>query len=154
MDLTSNFDPALFLDSTFTAPLIRRPPLAPQEYQSTISKVTIRPWKKKDDPTVGGLALDVVHEITVPVDQQQRIGAEKVMLTHGGFIDLTPDGKGLDNSPGKNRTSRYYREATDLNKPGDTFSYRMLIGKMVKVRVINEMFENEPVDKIDSVAKL
>lgn len=148
----SAFDPSVFLDATITAPTIRRPPLTPGVYNSIIADVKPRKWQSKDG-TKAGWVLDVIHEIEVPADQASRVGQTAIKLTNNGFLDLLPDGRGLDNAPGKNRLTRNYRDALDMNKPGDSFSFRMMIGRPCKVMVKNEVYQGDIVDNIDAVAK-
>ena len=68
------------------------------------------------------------------------------------FLDLTSSGT-IDNGPGKNRGLRNYREACDLNKPGDSFSARMMTGKIVKVKVTHEIWNEAPIERISGVAR-
>ena len=63
----------------------------------------------------------------------------EMTLTDRAFLDLTPQG-GIDNSKGKNRAQRAYRDATGTNKAGEPFAWRMLQGKVVKVRVAHEVY--------------
>ena len=75
------------------------------------------------------------------------------------MIDLTPGSVlvggqiqgSVDNSKGKNNAQRIYREATGLNKPGEAFSWRMMQGKVVKVKVKHEDYQGNIVEKIAGV---
>ena len=71
-------------------------------------------------------------------------------VTDRVFLDLTPQG-GLDNSKGKNRGQRTYREATGMNKPGETFAWRMLTGKIVKVKIAHELYNGNIVEKVAQI---
>ena len=66
------------------------------------------------------------------------------------FLDLTPQGT-LDNSKGKNRQQRVYREATGMNKPGEPFSWSMLQGRTVKVKLTHELYNGEIVERISNI---
>ena len=68
------------------------------------------------------------------------------------MLDITPNGA-LDNAPGRNGGLRRYREACDLNKPGDSFSARQMTGKVVKVKITHELYLDEPVERISGVTK-
>lgn len=73
-------------------------------------------------------------------------------ITDRAFIDLTPQNT-IDNSPGKNRRQRLYREALDLNKPGDVWSWRKAQGQVVKIKLEHEMYEGVPQERIAQVLK-
>ena len=71
-------------------------------------------------------------------------------LTDRAFLDLTPQG-GMDNSKGKNNQQRKYRDAAGLNKPGEAFAWRMLTGRVVKVKVAHELYLENIVEKVAQV---
>jgi len=72
------------------------------------------------------------------------------------MIDLTPGSVlvggqiqgSVDNSKGKNNAQRIYREATGMNKPGEPFSWAMMQGKPVKVRIKHEDYQGNTVEKV------
>ena len=68
------------------------------------------------------------------------------------MLDITPNGT-IDNGPGKNSGMRRYREATDLNKPGDVFSAKLMEGKVIKVRIGHEEYQGELLDRVTGVSK-
>lgn len=160
METTSAFDPAAFLDATTTEAATRRPPLpienpasADNLYTAIIGEPKIRAWTGKVDPSKSGFACDIPISIEVPAELQEKLKLQpQVILTGGGFIDTTPQGA-MDWAPGKNRVMRQYRDATGLNVPGQPFNMRMLQGKVVKVRVSQEMYEGDMLDKIAGVFK-
>jgi hypothetical protein len=41
-----------------------------------------------------------------------------------------------------------------MNKPGETFAIRQMIGRQIRVKVKNEIYQGEPQDSIDAVAKV
>lgn len=157
--MNSAFDPTSYLDATISEPSVRRPPLpAGRELVGIVQEVKPRSWQAKEDPTRGGIAVDIPVKIDLSAypDLQQIIGATEVTLTDGLILDLTPNGA-IDNSPGKNNKLRRWREALDMNKPGDTFSFRLMQGRMVKVkighRIDNRVSPPETYDQIDGVVK-
>lgn len=153
----SVFDPSAFLDATTTEAATRRPPLpAGAEFIGTVGEPKPRTWQGKKDPSQSGIALDVPVEIDLsayPDVQTQLGGVEKVTLIGGIMLDMTPDKKSIDFSPGKNGTLRRWREALNMNLPGEAFSFRMMQGRLIRVKVKHEPYEGELYDKIDSVAR-
>ena len=157
----ANFDPQKFLDATVDQPSIRRPPLPTENpaspdglYMAVIGEPKARPWTGRQDPTKSGVAMDIPLLIDVPgqLQDQYKIQAQ-VQLTDSILLDLTPEGQ-MDNAPGKNRKLRIYRDATNLNKPGDVFSFRKLQGQPVKVRITHEQYEGDTLDKVATVLKV
>ena len=151
--MSNVFDPQLYLDATIEQPTVKRPAAkAGVPFLSMIKDVKARPWQKKDDPSVSGMALDVVHEITLTGDVAKEVGQEKITLTDGFIIDLT-DGGTLDNSPGKNRRVRQYRDALDMNKPGDTWSPRRMVGRSLLTVLDHELYLGDIQERIGALAK-
>jgi|SRR5271169_4401344 len=151
----SNFDLEKFLDATITEPTVKRPPIpAGTDLVGTIGEVKSRAWQGKKDPTQSGIAMDVPIEIdlTSHPDIQKKVGADRVLLTDGIMLDLT-DGGAIDNAPGKNGKLRRYREALNMNKPGDVFSFRNMQGRQIRVKIKHETYEGDVYDKVDSVAR-
>lgn len=154
----SQFDPQLYLDAAIAEPSIKRPPLpAGAEFVGTIKEPKPREWKGRKDPTQSGVVIDVPIEIDLSTNS---VGADyiaqgilKVTLTDGVMLEMTPN-KMIDNGPGKNRRMRQYREALDLNKPGDSFNWRMCQERQIRVKIKHEAYEGEMYDKIDSVARV
>lgn len=121
----SQFDPEAFLQSTMSEPLTKRPPINPGSYSAVIGEPKAKQWSKQDDATgevKSGVVLNVPLTIDLPADEAARIGQPKVTITGSVFLDMKDDGS-LDTAPGKNRDLRMYREALNLNNPGDKFSY-------------------------------
>lgn len=147
----SQFDPQQFLDATMTEPLTKRPPINPGSYSAVIGEPKMRQWTSRDG-TKSGVALDVPLEISLPADEATRVGQPSVIVTDSVMLDMT-EGGGLDTAPGKNRKLRNYREAVNLNNPGDKFSFRMLQGRSVKVAVKHDAVEGEVYERVGAVAK-
>ncbi len=149
----STFDPSAFLDATITEPSTKRSPLpAGMDFVGVIGEVKARTWQGKNDPTKSGVVMDVPVEIDLSAYPGVNIGATKVTLTDGIMLDVTDSGM-IDNSPGKNGKLRRYREALNMNKAGDAFSFRAMQGRTIKVKISHRTYEGEIFDQIDSVAK-
>ena len=151
----SNFDPSAFLDATTTEANVKRSPIpAGTDVIAVIGEPKARTWTGKTDPTKSGIVVDVPLEIdlTAYPELAAFVGLPKVTLTDGLMLDTTESG-GIDNSPGKNGKLRRYREALGLNEPGQPFSFRMMQGRMIKVKIKHRTYEGEIYDEVDSVAK-
>lgn len=161
----SNFDPALFLDAQTTEVNTRRPPLPVMNpaspdgfYTAIIGDITtdFGIIEKGDRAGQPWLSMVVPLKVQVPQQVQDALGLKletgSITLTDRVFIDLTP-AKTVDNSTGKNRRQRNYRDALDLNKPGDTFSWRMAVGKPIKVKVDQEVYNNEIQERVGALLK-
>ena len=151
----SQFDPATFIDATITEPTTRRPPLpAGREYIAVVGEPKPREWQGKKDPTKSGIAVDVPLEIdlTAYPDVQEKIGVPRVVVQDSIMLDTTPTGM-IDNAPGKNGKMRRYRDALDLNKPGDQFSFRAMQGRQLRVRIKHREHEGDLFEEVEAVAK-
>lgn len=150
----SKFDSTNFLDATITETLTKRSPVPVGDYTATITEVTSRAWQGKKDPTQSGIAVDVLIaiDLTAYPDVQKLVGIDKVTLKDGIMLDITEGGM-IDTSPGKNGKLRRYREALDMNKAGDSFSFRAMPGRLIKVKVKHEIYEGDTYDRVDGVAK-
>lgn len=157
--MSSVFDPSVFLDAQQSEANEKRavipadnPASADGLYIAQIGEIktasgiigkgerTGQPWAQMIVP----LKLQLPPEV-------QALGLpSEFQLTDRPMLDLTIQGS-LDNSKGKNNAQRRYREATGLNKPGEVFSWRMLQGKVVKVKLVHELFEGNIVEKIGQV---
>lgn len=76
---------------------------------------------------------------------------DKVLLSHGVMLDLTPSG-GIDMGKGKNLGLGRLRDACDLNSPGQPFSPTMIVGKRVKVAVKHVPGYRDPTTLVAEVA--
>lgn len=156
----SLFDPNAFLDATIDTPTVRRPPLPIENpaspdgtYMAVCGEPKARTWESKKDPGKSGVAMDMPLTIDVPAQLQESMQLPpQVLLTDGIMLDLTPQGT-IDTAPGKNRKLRVYREAADMNKPGDVFSFRKFSGRVFKVKITHEVYEGDILDKIGTVLK-
>lgn len=162
MNTSSAFDPAAFLDAQVSEVNERRNPLPPENpadsnglYTAVIGEITAASGTigKGDRTGQPWISMVIPLRLEIPKQLQDSLGySDSFTLTDRAFLDLTPQG-GLDNGPGKNRQQKNYREACDLNKPGDTFSWRMLTGKVVKVKVAHEMYEGQVQERVANVLK-
>lgn len=151
--MSSNFDPASFLDATISEPTTKRNPLpAGQDFVGTIGEPKSRTWQGKKDPTQSGVVIDVPIEVDMSAYPNVKVGATKVTLVDGIMLNLTDDGA-IDNSPGKNGKLRRYREALGMNEAGTPFSFRAIQGRQIRVKIKHEVYEGETYDRVDSVAK-
>lgn len=151
----SNFDPAAFLDTTYTESNTKRNPIpSGTDIVGVIGEPKARVWQGKADPTKSGTVVDVPIEIDLSSypDLQTKVGVPKVTLVDGIMLDQTEGGM-LDFSPGKNSKLRRYREALGLNKSGEAFSFRMMQGRTIRVKVSHRTYEGDIFDQVDSVAK-
>ena len=157
--MSSAFDPQTFLDAQTSEVNEKRPTIPADNpddpngcYTAMIGEIktdsgTISKGDNAGKPWISmiiSLRLQLsaaVQAIGLPADFQ---------LTDRVFLDLTAEGS-LDNSKGKNRGQRTYREATGMNTPGQTFSWRMLQGKVVKVKIAHEMYNGNIVEKVSAI---
>lgn len=147
----STFDPQSFLDATMDEPLTKRPPINPGSYSAVIGEPKTRAWQSKDG-SKSGIALDVPLEISLDANEATRVGQPTVVISDSVMLDLTENGA-LETAPGKNRKLRNYREALNLNNPGDKFSFRMLQGRPIKVAVKHDAVDGEVYERVGAVAR-
>jgi len=147
------FNPDQFLDTTIdnsndTSTI----PVPVGEYTGIVDKVAARQWTKKDDPSVGGIALDILW-IVDSTDVCQLLGREKVTCKQGIMLDLTESG-GIDMGKGRNIGLGRLREALDLNTPGKPFSFNMLPGQVAKINITHRISGEDIFAEVKSVSKL
>lgn len=141
------FDAEQFLNLTIDSPFIDRIPLPTGEYTAMIGTIKPRTWTNKDG-TKSGVALDIPLVVDVPAEAQQTCGfGPTTQMTDSAMLDLVESG-GFDFGPGKNRVLKDYREATDLNRPGEKFGLTMLQGKVIRIKVTHDLYEGRPREKI------
>lgn len=149
MNAPSQFDPSVFLDATTTEVNEKRPPIPTENPDDANGLYTAVIGEIKTDSGVIGkgdntgkpwVSMIIPLRIQVPAAIQALGLPAELTLTDRAFLDLTPQG-GLDNSKGKNRRQKDYRDATGTNVAGQAFAWRMLQGKVVKVKVTHEMYE-------------
>lgn len=155
----SAFDPNVFLDAQQTEVNEKRPPLPTENpedenglYLAVIGEI------KADSGTIGKgervgqpwVSMVIPLRVQVPAAVQALGLPPELTLIDRAFLDLTPNGS-IDNSKGKNRQQRAYRDATGTNVPGEAFAWRMLQGRTVKVKIAHEMYEGAIQEKVAMV---
>ena len=161
----SQFDPNLFLDAQVSEVNVKRPPLPSENpasadgtYIAVIGEVKMDSGSISKGERVGQpwLSAIVPLQLEVPQQVQDQLGLKldkgTITLTDRAMIDLTPQNT-IDNSPGRNRRQRQYRDALDLNKPGDVWSWRKASGQVVKVKVEHELYNNEIQERIGAILR-
>lgn len=147
------FDPQQFLDMPIEgANDTVNTPVPVGDYPAAVEKVDVRQWRKRDDPTSCGLALDLLWSIESDT-VKQLLGRNKVLCKQGIMLDLTESG-GLDIGKGKNIGLGRLREAVGLNTSGQPFSFSMLLGHMALVNIKHRVDGENIFAEVKSVAKL
>lgn len=162
----SIFDAQALLSATIDTPMTKRNLLpAGQDYIGEIGEPKMRPWSKKDDPSIKGVACDVTIEVKpeeLTPAQKEQLGSfdGKLIFRDSIMIDLVDAGNGtavIDTAAGKNGKLRMYREALDMNKPGDAFSFLAMQGRRIRFKLkhqVNPDFNNgEPTEQVAAIAK-
>jgi hypothetical protein len=157
------FDPAAFLDLPVEAPLEKRPPLPVGDYTATIKDVVARQWASKtktnqDGSFRSGIAYDVTFTVEVPEAVAAVVGLSitTLELRDGIMLELTDNGS-IDTSPGKNRGLRNYREALDMNKAGEPFRARDMIGRLIRIKIAHEEYpqgSGQLTERVGGVARI
>ena len=136
----SVFDPKTFGQMTFTEQNSTESiPIPAGEWLFEITKSEITAWRKKDDPTVGGLKNVLFLETTDPA-VVEATGRPKNTVRFEIMLDLTPEG-GLDFGKGMNSKLGKAREACHLNNKGQPFAFDMFIGHQVKGLISHSEWE-------------
>lgn len=151
--MSSVFDPQAFMNSQVQgANDTQFKPCPAGEYPAVIDSATPRQWTSKKDPSKSGVAVDVAWSIDSGAVLSE-LGRDKVVVTQGVMLDLTPAG-GLDIGTGKNINLGRLREAIGLNDASQPFAFNMLVGKVARVKVEHEVYNNAPFAKVTAVARL
>lgn len=157
--MVSAFDPNAFLDAQINEVNEKRPPLPTENpedpnglYTALIGEITTASGEigKGDRAGQPWISMVVPLQIQVPPAVQALGLPPMLTITDRAFLDLTPQG-GLDNGKGKNRQQKAYRDATGMNVPGQTFAWRMLQGKVVKVKINHELYNEAIQERIGAV---
>ena len=148
----SNFDPTTFLSATIDQPFEKRPPLPEGDYIGVIGKPEARANQGRKDPSKTYIFLDVPIAVEVPADMQSSLSLPPTITVRDSqILDVTASGT-LDLAPGRNTGLRRYREALDLNKPGDAFSIAALEGRPIRVRVKHELYNESIQERVGGIA--
>lgn len=155
----SVFDPQTFLDAPQTEVNERRPPIPTENpddsnglYTAIIGEISTQSGtiSKGDRTGQTWISMIIPLRIQVPTAVQALGLPPELQITDRAFLDLTSQGS-IDNSKGKNRQQKAYRDATGMNKAGETFAWRMLSGKMVKVKIAHELYNEAIQERIAAV---
>lgn len=152
----SAFDPAMFLDAQVNEANEKRPPIPTENpddesgcYLAVIGEI------KTDTGTIGKgdrvgqpwVSMLIPLRLQIPSSVQGLGIPPELTITDRAFLDLTPQG-GLDNSKGKNRRQKDYRDATGTNVAGVPWAWRQLQGKMVKVKISHELYNDQIQERV------
>ena len=91
-------------------------------------------------------------QVPPSVKEELKLNSDTIQLTDSIMLDQNENGT-LDFSPGKNGYLRKYREALGQNVPGEKWSARRMSGQPILVKVKHDVYQGEPVERIDGVAK-
>jgi len=150
--MTGTFDPDTFLQQTTDgANSTTYVPCPEGEYTGVITKVEARPWQGKKDPSKSGVSLTLTWDIDSP-DVREELQRDSVTVRQDIMLDLLPSG-GIDTGKGKNVTLGRTRDAVGLNGDGP-FNFRMFEGKVAKVKVVHEIYNEAPQAKVSAVSRL
>ena len=151
------FDPNEFLngqvegsnDTKFTNPPDN---MSGDPYTGIASKVEIRQWQGKADPSKSGLALDIQWEIQ---DESVKTfcGRATVNVKQGLMLDITDSGQ-LDMGKGRTIALGKLREALGMNTPGQPFSFSMIQGRIAGLFVGHRDNEKDPESPFAEVRKV
>lgn len=149
------FDANEFLNQSTDAALDTKVIPCPVGEYMAISHVdakSVRQWTKRDDPSVSGIALDIMWEL-----QDESVKAacqrDKVTVKQGIMLDINEAGN-IDWSKGKNIALGKVREVLGLNTPGQPFSIMMLDGRMAKVCVAHRIDGDDVFAKCEKILPL
>jgi len=152
-----SFDANDFLNATINdsndTKLIAPPEnMSGEGYMILAEKVDVQSWQKRDDPSKGGLRLDIQWEIQ-DEGVKSFCGRDKILCKQGIMLDLTDSGQ-LDMGKGKNIGLGKLREALGLNNPGQPFSFSMIQGRLAKGFVAHRVVGDAVYAEIKRVVKL
>lgn len=153
--MSSIFDPQTLLDTEITEVSEERPPLPVGDYRAVIGEVTAANWQSRDGLR-SGVKWNVPLTLEIPPEVAEEMGMSdmtELKLTDSIMLDLTPAGS-IDMTRGKNVRMRLYREALDMNKPGDSFSPRKMQGQVILVHVDHREHEGRIMENPTRVTRL
>ncbi len=127
-------------------------PVPAGEFLAVAESFKIDEWQGKKDPSQRGLKLIVKWNID-DANVKQAMGRDKVSCNQEIMLDMTESGM-LSFAKGDNVGLGRLREALGLNTPGAPFSFSMITGRLGKVRVEQEIYEEKIYARIKAVAKV
>ena len=157
--MSFDFDPNSFISQETTQVSERRPPVPAQDYVATITELKADRWQSKDKlDELGNLKSGPLFIFTLNVDLPEAVREQckikQLVLTDRVMLDVVPGGTALDYGVGKNNRLRLYRDAANLNKAGETFSPGQLVGKLIKVRVTHEVYQDTVQERVGAISKV
>lgn len=159
MNAPSQFDPNTFLDAQQTEANTKRPPLPTENPADTNGLYLAVIGEIKTDSGIIGkgdrtgqtwISMVIPLRLQLPAELQAGGLPPELTITDRAFLDLTPQGS-IDNAKGKNRSQRAYRDACGLNEPGVPFAWRMLQGRMVKVKIAHELYQEAIQERVAQI---
>lgn len=125
-------------------------PVPVGEYLAISEDVKCIPWAKKDG-SASGLKLQITWSIE---DEAVKALLErtKVTVRQDIMLDLTEQ-NGLDMGKGKNVGLGRLREALDINDQTIPFSFPMIVGRMGKLAIVHEPYNDSILAQVKGVAK-
>lgn len=156
---TSQFDPSVFLDAQVTEVNEKRPPLPTENpdhenglYLAVIGEITTSSGTigKGDNAGKPWVSMIIPLRLQIPPSVQGLGIPPELTLSDRAFLDLTAQGA-LDNSKGKNRRQKDYREATGTNVAGVPWAWRQLQGKTVRVKVQHELYNDAIQERVGAI---
>lgn len=145
------FDPNSFLSQKIEQELDTVIIPCPEgDYVGIISKLDVRTWTKKDDPTVTGVNLDILVKISNNENVLEECGVDEITVRGGIKLDIDDTGKSLAFGKGKNVSLGKVMEAAGLND-GDS-DINSLLNQPILVRVKHEVIEDVVYAKITRFA--
>jgi len=147
----TSFDPNTFLNQQFDESNDTKvTPCPVGEYLALAEKVDIKTWSSKDGSS-SGIKLEIVWDVQ-DENVKQLLGKDTVRVRQQQMLDTTDTGA-LDFGKGKNVGLGRIREALDLNKPGEPFSFGMIQGRMATVKVSHRASGEDIYDEVKAIAK-
>lgn len=156
---TSQFDPSVFLDAQVTEVNEKRPPIPTENpdhenglYLAVIGEITTSSGTigKGDNAGKPWVSMIIPLRLQIPPSVQGLGIPPELTLSDRAFLDLTAQGA-LDNSKGKNRRQKDYREATGTNVAGVPWAWRQLQGKTVRVKVQHELYNDAIQERVGAI---
>ena len=144
--MASVFNPDTFLNTEFTEDFsTARIPVPEGEYTAVIKEIKPRAAKDK-------AVLDVIYSIDDP-EVAAITGFDSPQVRQSIFLDLTESGS-LAMGAGKNIHLGKLREACGQNQKGKAWQPGMLVGQVVKVKVVHRTYEDEVQADVKAVTAL
>lgn len=147
------FNIETFLDQTIQGQNDTKVIPVPQgEYRAAIKEVKPRQWKSKDDPTLSGVALDIIWLLDAPTTAEE-LGRKELTVKQGIMLDIDDNGQ-ISMEKGKNIGLGRLREALGMNDPKKAFAFTSLPGQPARVLVTHRISGEDIFAEVKSVARI